>query len=349
MAAAKKEGAMPAFAPFRSVESMCSNLSGWSHLETLKADCKVAYEIQQETGKSFWLPHGKAPSSGLEAMAASIYQYHLAANPEAPHFTPDIKVAGAEWWVQVRGCDLEEGDAIGFHWDRDEVLADHNPPVLVHPHVATVTYLTGYGAPTVVIEQDPIVPAVAPTADPVEMLAARGVVSYPMPGKHIGFDGRLLHGVPPEAMTAPSQSDGLERVTFLVNLWLTHALTDIQPFPTVQLKRLRVPIATVAELMPWSPVFHNGAKSSKHPFPAESTCRSVKCDDFQVCGFEFGRVGDEEHQLWMPIPEMEITRGESANLIFGSQPAKVIRLPINSTTTKKKRKRKKKKKATPSS
>jgi hypothetical protein len=39
----------------------------------------------------------------------------------------------------------------GFHWDRDEVLADNAASTMVHPNVATVTYLTNTGAPTMVV------------------------------------------------------------------------------------------------------------------------------------------------------------------------------------------------------
>ena len=81
---------------------------------------------------------------------------------------------------------MDEGDAIGFHWDRDEVLADANPPKLVHPHIATVTYFTDYGAPTVVLEQVPV----ESRTGPVEALVVKGAISYPKAGKHIGFDGR---------------------------------------------------------------------------------------------------------------------------------------------------------------
>lgn len=311
--------------------------------------------MQQESGKSFWLPHGKAPASGLEAMAASIYQFHMHASSKSDNFKLDTKVAGAEWWVQVRGADMEEGDAIGFHWDRDEVLADNTPPELKHPSVATVTYLTGYGAPTVVINQTPIVPAIPPNGKPMEVLANTGVVSYPKVGKHIGFDGRLLHGVPPEAMAEVPNSEGLERITFLVNLWLTHELAEIERFPTNQLDKLKVPVNKVIELFPWSTCCSTATSLTPSQtteavaLPSFTNCKSMKCDDFQVCGFAFGRSGDEEHQLWMPIPELDVTQGESANLIFGSQPAKIIRLPTNmegdgGQGSKKKRKRKKKKK-----
>jgi hypothetical protein len=139
--------------------------------------------LQEGYGKSMWLPTSEAghPTCGLERLAAAVLSIH----------DPTGSAAGVEWWVQIRGPATNHGDAIGFHWDRDEVLADADPPTLAHPMVATVTYLTSAGAPTVVLD-------VAPLQLPGTASATRGYVSHPSPGKHIAFDGRLLHGVPPE-------------------------------------------------------------------------------------------------------------------------------------------------------
>ena len=54
------------------------------------------------------------------------------------------------------------------------------------PHVATVTYLTSAGAPTVVV------PLVAPSDADVKPRGAGGEVfaSLPVAGKHMSFDGR---------------------------------------------------------------------------------------------------------------------------------------------------------------
>ena len=69
------------------------------------------------------------------------------------------------------------------------------PDAGVHPHLATVTYLCGGGAPTVVL----------PVASPVDAAAVpdaccRAVRSahacWPRPGRHLAFDGRMLHGAP---------------------------------------------------------------------------------------------------------------------------------------------------------
>lgn len=82
----------------------------------------------------------------------------------------------------------------------------------IHPHVATVTYLSDAGAPTMVVHHQP--------------MAFRGTesvrhafISHPRLGKHMSFDGRLLHGVPPE-LIAPRTPSSYTRITVLVNVWL---------------------------------------------------------------------------------------------------------------------------------
>ena len=42
--------------------------------------------------------------------------------------------SGAEWWVHFRGPDHTFGESIGFHWDRDEILADRTG-INIHPQV----------------------------------------------------------------------------------------------------------------------------------------------------------------------------------------------------------------------
>ena len=45
-------------------------------------------------------------------------------------------------------------------------------------------------------------------------------VSHPVEGKHLAFDGRLLHGVPDPDPTG--RCDPGERLSLLVNIWLGH-------------------------------------------------------------------------------------------------------------------------------
>ena len=92
----------------------------------------------------------------------------------------------------------------------------------VHPHVATVTYLSDFGAPTMAVTQLPIA---AGTSE-----FRHGFVSHPRLGKHMSFDGRYLHGVPPELMAARTPTT-YTRITVLVNVWLSHALTEVSRWP----------------------------------------------------------------------------------------------------------------------
>ena len=161
-------------------------------------------------------------------------------------------ICGAEFWVQVRRVGARNGSTIAFHWDSDETCMRagvHVPPLL-----ATVTYLGGVGAPTVVLplaasERGMALATVdgATSADgsaAVATACARGAayLSRPVPGKHLAFDGRLLHGCPTEyslppaaAATAaapataadgePSTAEedaGSLRVSLLVNVWRCH-------------------------------------------------------------------------------------------------------------------------------
>ena len=150
-------------------------------------------------------------------------------------------LVGAEWWMQVRR--VAETDASGggachtpirLHWDCDEGRLgwrEHVPPLL-----ATVTYLCDVGAPTLLLPlsadaggamgasiAEPT-GALSGAAEPAPGRLAHAVLSYPRQGKHLAFDGRMLHGAPAELSAPPPRVDvapGGERlrVSILVNLW----------------------------------------------------------------------------------------------------------------------------------
>eukprot|EP01035_Chromulina_nebulosa_P018091 gene18091-23740_t len=52
----------------------------------------------------------------------------------------------AEWWTQV----IDSNDDIGFHWDKDYGI-EESTSFNLFPHLGTVTYLSDYGGPTVVL------------------------------------------------------------------------------------------------------------------------------------------------------------------------------------------------------
>jgi hypothetical protein len=53
-------------------------------------------------------------------------------------------------------------------------------------------------------------------------------VSYPTPGKHLAFDGDLLHGCPAELVA--DQDFGVRR-TMMVNVWIGHHPLGIHALP----------------------------------------------------------------------------------------------------------------------
>ena len=187
---------------------------------------------------------------------------------------------GVEWWVQVRRSDGRR-PSIKLHWDSDEErkkqTGEHIPPWL-----ATVTYLGDAGAPTLVLPivadargvamtplhfggfrmanppsdkhhsiRQPTPSHTSPSntcrsRDPITPVRRHGAfLSFPRAGKHLAFDGRLLHGAPAELSTTmlpiempkaaadahdenvtDIEREAVEgeyvRVSILVNLWAGH-------------------------------------------------------------------------------------------------------------------------------
>jgi hypothetical protein len=142
----------------------------------------------------------------------------------------DRSKSGAEWWVQVRDPSGPAA-AIKPHWDKDEMLRS-DTGIWVHPQLSTVTYLTAGGSPTLVLGRrstgDGTCPlsgsAVSTPGSDISTL----VFSQPRVGKHLVFDGQLLHLVAPQLATqygdlteerfgTISEPAGV-RVTFLVNV-----------------------------------------------------------------------------------------------------------------------------------
>jgi hypothetical protein len=147
----------------------------------------------------------------------------------------DPSRSGAEWWVQVRHAGDGQDEAVSFHWDKDEDLVD-DYGVNVHPAISTVTYLTDTGAPTLVLDHR--APLMYEDLDGFRGHVSSGHLSYPRAGKHVAFDGRLLHGAPRELTRAGAAPPGYVRVSFLVNVWLGYKPRGIQRFPEEELGNL---------------------------------------------------------------------------------------------------------------
>jgi len=210
-------------------------------------------------GRTFWLSSTDSPRCGFERLALDILQFHTASLPAhaltGTHGGMDASSdegLAAEWWVQVRRGSQGEGASIGMHFDCDEHLQQAEG-VNIPPWLSTVTYLTGEGAPTVVlpIRADaggsasfaPTLRAAfggsneADATGSTDHASASGggtlgdgsgaFVSLPVPGKHLAFDGRLLHGCPAEMADSREHT----RLTFLVNIWPRHRVLGVDRLP----------------------------------------------------------------------------------------------------------------------
>ena len=102
-----------------------------------------------------------------------------------------------------------------MHFDKDE-RAYSECGLFVHPLASTVTYLTSEGAPTLVVDA-----RLSPEGKYVEAVGDAHIVP-PRVGRHVRFDGRLLHGAPLELLEARGDEAPYVRVTFLVNIWIGH-------------------------------------------------------------------------------------------------------------------------------
>ena len=197
--------------PFRSWLGMGGAASGaW-----LVGDCHKCFDGET----TFWLPCDAEPKCAMEQLAAEIFSFHTRGA------TFDRKRSGAEWWVQVR----PPGDRVGlgFHTDKDEDLVDA-AGINVHPWVSTITYVAGTGAPTLILDMR------VPSDHAARYASAltRAWVSRPCVGKHVAFDGRLLHGVTPELSLADvKMAPAADRITFLCNVWLNYVPIDTDRFP----------------------------------------------------------------------------------------------------------------------
>ena len=220
-------------------------------------------------GCTHWLPRDAEPRGALERLARAVMCFHsdgaCVDGPSRPPRRPPL--AGCEWWVQVRGVE----ETLSIHWDCDEELkgrtGEHVPPYL-----ATVTYLTSAGAPTLVL---PVSTDERGRALVHHEPESAGFVSFPVQGKHLAFDGRLLHGAHRDdapSMAVASHEDlhdeGPLRVTVLVNLWHGH-----QPMGVVPLAdelRAGLPAPADADAEAWSSTF--GTRATPVPEPRPRNC-----------------------------------------------------------------------------
>ncbi|CAB9529724.1 expressed unknown protein [Seminavis robusta] len=267
-----------------------------SCLPTLIKDCHKVFtartredDASYSAGTTYFLPAQMKPRCALEELVQMIFQQHAKLLPPDIKYKPDE--SGAEWWTLVLGGadkddkdsnkkakaktddnqkqdnddeeEEEEDDDVGWHYDADYGLEDQAPGLLLHPRVGTVTYLSDCGAPTVVTD------CLTPQQGKVQHLDGLSFskvwLSYPKIGKHMAFDGRLLHGAPSDvfpslqAMSAaagtkkegdepPSKRQKVEtddmpqeRITLLVNVWLNHCPLDAELLDDSVVEQMETP------------------------------------------------------------------------------------------------------------
>lgn len=270
-------------APFLSYSSALSSLDDC--LATLWEDCAMVFSARTKddaaaysAGCTYFAPAAMKPRCALEALALNIFQEHTKDLPKGS-FLPEQ--SGAEWWTLVLDAepptldaeDDEDHDEVGMHFDADYGLEDQAPGLMLHPRVATITYFSNVGAPTLVLDRK------SPPPNHAAKLAGevhRGWLSGPQLGKHVAFDGSLLHGAPASffpgvgplesvdeppnkkrrlevaargvaaALDAPRATDERpveksQRITFLVNVWLNHCPMDAELLDDEIIDQLKTP------------------------------------------------------------------------------------------------------------
>ena len=236
------------------------------------------------SGTTHWLGPLDEPRCLLEQLAGAAFRAHT--RDFAGEFDP--AASGAEWWALT----IDTDDQVGFHWDKDFALEEASGDNRT-PAVATITYFSEVGAPTLMLEKAPPLRL----GDPVDdgLAIERAWLSYPRPGKHVAFDGRWLHGAPTQlrvpaepataaAAAARSPRAGAKRprtsaetlagttpepqgrrVSLLVNVWLDHKPGLAERLPAAVAAGL---VACDTEQEP----LHLDRPSKVEPVPAHGAC-----------------------------------------------------------------------------
>jgi hypothetical protein len=131
----------------------------------------------------------------LESLAWSIYQHHRHRYETILNNDDEGSGdggGGAEWWVQVKDTrgPPSTSSSIDLHYDKDEALAT-SFGLGSFPTFSTVTYLTSSASttpPTVIFDHT--------YTQGEEEIMTQMLTSRPRIGKHLIFDGKLLHGAP---------------------------------------------------------------------------------------------------------------------------------------------------------
>lgn len=119
---------------------------------------------------------------------------------------------------------------------------------LIHPHISTITYLPNDGAPTIILNKESKSfednHETLLEVEPFQTIE-QGCLSYPKVGKHLAFDGRLLHGFcdeffPSNPHQAASDKYYGKGIAFLVSIWLDYS-PPADPLPEEMLCKMNPP------------------------------------------------------------------------------------------------------------
>jgi len=230
-----------------------------------------AIELANLSKETFWIPdnidddddNNNVEYCELELLARKIYRHHISLyslSSQSSLLSSGVE-GGAEWWVQVKHPTTNCKSTVDLHYDKDEVLAE-TFGLGSFPTLSTVTYLTDSldNVPTIIFPHT--------YHDEEERTIGSMALSIPKLGKHVVFDGRLLHGAPyhssllrPSTTTVTtnrqqqrqcddnkivseggvnnnnhnddnySSSSSSLRVTFLVNIWTCRKPSNVHVLP----------------------------------------------------------------------------------------------------------------------
>lgn len=323
-------------------------------LESLRRDCEDVFSAREReqdqpysAGVTYFCPSQMKPRCALEALALNIFHKHT------QHLDAGVMVpeqSGAEWWTLVLHLDEEkkseangrsdsddeeeedEGDEVGLHFDADYGLEDQAPNLLIHPRLGTVTYLTDVGSPTLVLDKR------SPRPDDSQKKSLngpirRGWLSHPAVGKHMSFDGRLLHGAPttffpprerkPVAIEPPpekKQKIELKRITLLVNLWINHCPLDAELLDDEICESLQTPFKaeggmTDQPFFSWNQADFDAAPTCDKVSLVPSKSEPAGEEEFVLCGHgvtaKYGAAMEDLHSAVnrADVVELEMASG----------------------------------------